>query len=500
MTKPFPLREWGVLGAAELVSRVLGLLFLAHFIAKVGIVESAGLRILLPLIGVAAAFGSIGLPQAVTRLLAVRATDGPVPRSCLRAVLLATVCACAGTLALLAAVGSLASAGANNGAALLLLFEAAAPLLLLMCVTGTLRGLLFGLGSTYGPALAQVLEVGTRLAALLWALPLLGASDSALTGIWTMMIGEAAAGSLLALLLWKILSRRETSQLPTGPRAGRDFLTLMRMSFAPTGQALLASLGYALELPLAQEWLSRTHGGETALHAIAEYSAVAIPLLCAPMVVTDGMATALLPHAASERAKHGTRVWSVQVRRTLGAVAMVALPVTGGMIVLAPLLTSWFGTPGAAPLLAMLAPLILPLYLQMPLSSLLQAGGRSRALLAAGLCGDAARLGALWLALGPLGLGREGLLAAFAASVLTQTTVLLLMARTLAPLPIPWRTFGDALQAALSVSALLLLGLHAPAPFALQGQPLLWLALTLLLLLLHLRLTNTLPARKKTSP
>ena len=453
MTRPFPIRESSILSLAELVTRLLGLLFLAHFVTHLGLQESAAFRMTLPLLGIAAAFGSTGLPQALTRLFASTShhEKSPVPRRHLHTALFATLCATVVTTLLLAALSWLATRDLLDRSDLARLLEATAPLLLLMCATGSLRGMLLGLGSTFAPAAAQVLEVATRLTVLLLLIPL--GANSAEAGLLTMTAGEAAAGVLLALLLMARLRKRgiERRQQPPG-----ELFAVLRMALAPTGQALLASLGYALELPLAEHLLARTQGSVTAAAWIAEYAAIALPLLCAPMVFSDGIATALLPVASAEREQAGTRAFSFYLRRAIGAVAMIALPATGALLVLAPALTAWFGSGSAALLLLLLAPLTLPLYLQAPLCALLQAQGRSRALLMAGLCGDAARLGGLWLFLGLAGLGRDGLALAFACSVLIQTGVLLGMAARITPLAIPWHALYRSLQTAFGIAVALL--------------------------------------------
>jgi O-antigen/teichoic acid export membrane protein len=338
--------------------------------------------------------------------------------------------------------------------------------------------MLLGLGSTYAPALAQVLEVSTRLLVLLALVPLSAQQlqvDGAQLGIFTLTAGEAVAGVFLLTMLTVLLRRRGLYQDCSAlPHRFRSLLAVLRMSFAPTGQSLLASLGYAMELPFAQTWISRYTGTAVAEQLVAEYAAIALTLLCAPMVLTDGIATALLPLAAKERAHGGSAAFAPLLRRAIGAVAMIALPTTGALYVLAPSLTTWFGAPSASTMLLLLAPLTLPLYLQAPLASLLQAHGRSRALLLAGIGGDAARIGGLWLGTTVWHFERLGLALAFASCVLVQTTVLLFVAKRLLPLRFPWRTILHAAHAALVVAALLLVGLHTSAPFALTTHPFAW--------------------------
>ncbi|MGZ4163323.1 MAG: oligosaccharide flippase family protein [Tumebacillaceae bacterium] len=478
MAKAFPIRESGILSLSDLISRLLGLLFLARFVSSLGLESTAAFRITLPLVGVAAAFGSIGLPQALTRLFASsRHLRGAVPRSDLLISLVATLCAACATVLTLSVLIHFTSSEHIDKQELGQLLQFTLPLLLLMCVTGSLRGMLLGLGSTYAPALAQVLEVSSRLLVLIALVPLSARNlqvDGAQLGILTLTAGEAVAGVFLLAVLGALLRRRGMHRDRVSfVSKCRTLFAVLRMSFAPTGQSLLASLGYAMELPFAQTWISRYAGPQIAEQLVAEYAAIALTLLCAPMVLTDGIATALLPLAATERAG-GSGSVAPLLRRAIGAVAMIALPTTGALCVLAPSLTAWFGAPSASTMLLLLTPLTLPLYLQAPLASLLQAQGHSRALLLAGIGGDAARIGGLWLGTAYLHFERLGLAIAFASCVLVQTTVLLWVARRILPLRFPWRTIASSCQAALVVAALFMLGLHAPLPLSFPLHPLSW--------------------------
>ncbi|PWK10309.1 hypothetical protein [Tumebacillus permanentifrigoris] len=476
-----PIRESGILSVADGIARVLGLLFLARFVLEMGLGESAAFRIVLPMIGVAASFGSIGVPQALTRLFASGSGSW---RTAVWATLLAMLVSVAG-LATLSTLASLRGGPAHEIAKLCI---TATPLLLLTCWTGSLRGILFGLGSTYAPALAQVLEIGTRLWVLTTIWPLvksdLPASGSQV-GLYILTTGELATAVFLSLVLGSVLRKRRL----TPPLTTHTLPTVLRMACAPAGQALLASLGYALELPLAEAWLSQTLDHEAARNLIANYSAIALPLLCAPMVFTDGLATALLPSASAQQSRT-----ALQLRRVIAAVALLALPVTAALLVLAPQLTSWFGSGAAAGLLLALAPLTLPFYLQAPLSSLLQASGYSRALLIAGLCGDAVRIGTLYLAIHTLQFTRFALPLACAAAVCVQTAILLRLALNLTrEATIPWRTLLHAGSSTLPLMAILISGLHAPADLSLQAHPLAWSLLAATVTLLHLRLAGVVP-------
>jgi O-antigen/teichoic acid export membrane protein len=478
-----PIRESGILSIADGIARLLGLLFLARFVIEMGLSESAAFRILLPLLGVAASFGSIGVPQALTRMFAGGAGS---LRTAAHAALAAMLVSAAALVSLCALA---ALRGGQSGVELASLCAVALPLLLLNCLTGSLRGILFGLGSTYAPAFAQVLEIGTRLGVLTVLWPLVKhdlPAPGAQVGLYILTTGEAATALFLGVVL-RITLRR--NPVPTTPAAALRLPAVLRMACAPAGQALLASLGYALELPLAEAWLSQTLDPARARHLIADYSAVALPLLCAPMVLTDGLATALLPSVSANLSRT-----SLQLRRLVGAVALIAIPVAAALIVLAPLLTASFGSRSAATLLLALAPLTLPLYLQAPLSSLLQAAGRSRALLIAGLFGDAARLGMLYAAIPLWHLTHAALPLACTAAVCVQTAILLRLAlQATRRTALPWRTIRHAFGAALPLTAILISGLHAPPALALPAHPLAWCLFAVAAAFLHLRLAQEVP-------
>lgn len=500
MDMRFPIRESSILSMAELISRVLGLLFLARLVSLLGLTDSAAFRIAMPVIGIAATFGSIGLPQALTRLFASHrgGRQEAVPRAYLWtasfAMLFAALVTCLLLLVLAEVTASDQLLLRQQGLSELL--QASVPLLLLLCANGSMRGMLLGLGSTYAPAFAQILEVASRLFALIYLIPhsmAIETHSGAYAGILTLTIGEAVTTLFLGVLLTRLLKQRGIRRhrpAETFAAQIRSLLSVLRMTAAPTGQSLLASLGYAIELPLAQELLTERIGAEAAGRVVAEYSAIALPLLCAPMVLTDGMAAALLPAVAAERASTGTRTFSSALRRVIGAVSLIALPMTGVFWVLAGVLTGWFGSASAAWLLIWLAPLTLPLFLQAPLASLLQAQGRSRALLFAGLFADIARIGVLVLSMYVYNVAQGGLPLAFAASVLVQTGILLWMCSRIAPLSVPWRTLLRGIQVTLPVIAILLIGLHAPTAYSLATHPLLWTGGSVLCLLFQLLLAE----------
>jgi O-antigen/teichoic acid export membrane protein len=443
-------------------------------------------RTVLPVLGMACAVGTVGLPQALTRLVSAAGTRekrGMLDYHlvAMAATAVASTVLTVGTVLVLADVSSYSGVTDAGFPALLLL---SIPLLLITCVSSTLRGVLLGLGLTTAVAASQICEVALRLL-IVMVLPGNFRSTvdmaGAKAGIYIVTASEAS--SLLFLIGvcgWLMMAGRiPVVRTRTSWRDHvRTWWSIGRMSISPTAQALLTSAGYALELPLAEHYLAIRFDSHTADTLVAEYAAVAIPLLCLPMFVTDGMATALLPTMTARRAQFGLASLGPSLYQTVRVVAMFAVPATAALFVLARPLCAWFGAATAAQVLVWLAPLALPLYLQAPVASILQAQGRGRALLYASLFGDVVRIGTLYWCLDRWQMALAGLVFAFAVSTLLQALVLLGMAVHVTPIPVPWVTLCHSVLCSVVVSAILIAGMHAPAPYQITQFPVLWLALS----------------------
>lgn len=485
MNASFPVRESTIFSISEFTARALGLLFLAKFVALFGLGSSGLFRTVLPVIGIACAIGSVGVPQAVTRL--VSASDvqerHTLYRDHLTVTAATTVLSMGITMALLLGLIQMSRIGHFGDADMVRLLLNSLPLLLITCISGTTRAMLLGMGMNFVTAASQILEASVRLGLVIAAasapvkkLDFSGAE----AGIYMITTSETMALLFLLAVLGFSLSTKRLRVIHRSVSLRHRIQTwwsILRMSISPTTQSLLASAGYALELPLAEHFLAVQFGEHQAEALVAEYAAVAIPLLCAPMFVTDGMATALLPALTAQRAQRGRASLSAALFSTIRAVAMLSIPVSAGLYILAPVLCRWFGAGHAALLLCWLAPLAFPLYLQAPLASILQAQGRGRALLYASLFGDLVRIASLYVCLGPLHLAEFGLALACAISVVSQTLVLLTMALRLSPVSTPWSTLCHSVFSSVVVGAVCLLGLHVHHALGFEQAPWVWLVL-----------------------
>ncbi|MBX5437408.1 MAG: oligosaccharide flippase family protein [Alicyclobacillaceae bacterium] len=483
----FPVRQSAAFAASEVIAYALGLMFLSHYVRTFGMESGALFRTALPLVGVISCFGAVGLPQALTRLFAAGNSAAEPLRARLSAALLTTAAAVVISLLAWEAVVRL---GRETG----LLSPAVADALRLaelwVAVTpasAAARGILIGLGATWEPAAVRVFEAAVRLW-LLYALtdhppplsawPVLrwmssrfpAADPGDAAGMTVLTLGECASALFLCSLAIRRLSALRGVRVPSasGTPARAQVGTLFRLAAGPTGQALVGGLAYALQLPLAIRWLTPALGADGAELAVGAFAAAALPILCTPMVVTDGMATAILPALAPgvQQRRAGPDPFPRTWRATVRAVWMVAVPWSVAALVMAPAVSRWYGAPSAAAALRLMAPLAPLLFLQSPLSALLQARGYSRVLLAAALCDGLTGLAALWLFAGPGHAGGLALPLAFGASTVVETGVLAWAAQRKMPAPVPWRTLWAGLEAGIVATGLLAAAAQLPPPLA----------------------------------
>ncbi|GMA52209.1 hypothetical protein GCM10025857_35660 [Alicyclobacillus contaminans] len=482
MNTAFPVQASAVYSLSELISRALGLWFLARFVDFYGLGSSGLLRTVLPVLGVASALGTVGIPQAVTRLLSStgRQTSRAIPHGLARACAwTAGFAALSSVLFLFVTVGLAHPLQLDNPDVVQLLLLSV-PLLVMNSLSATIKAALLGLGMNMPPALAQTLEIATRVALLFFVTQTPGPHQDLTGAEMGMFLLTASELFELLFLVSTLLFLRLAGRLKTGPRGEPEqrhralYLSVLRMALSPTLQSLLASAGYAVELPLAEHYLALQYGSHQAEVMIAEYAAVALPLLCAPMFVTDGMATALLPTLTHQRVEQGREVLGHALRSTVRVVAMIAIPASAALYVLAPDLCRWFGATGAAPLLAWLAPIAFPLYLQAPLGAALQAQGQSRGLLYSGLVADVLRLLSLWWCLGVWHLAVAGILITCALAVLAQTAILLHMTIRTSPFAFPYTTVCQAFLCGVVVCAMCMTARRVPDHLRFDHHPVLW--------------------------
>ena len=497
MSIPFPFGKTSLFSLAEFVSRLLGLFFLAHFMKAFGLDAGGMFRTALPLIILASAVGSVGLPTALTRWLAADGMKKQLSNQQRWTIVIATLCAMMLTVLSLNAVLKLSVIALLGIGPVDQLLRFSIPLILIMPVGGSLRGILIGRGQNTLPAIAQACGAITQVALvnpttvrflehMHWnggeaGVAIVTAAESAVVLVLAIgMMGQQYVRLGTNHKRKAAVDNRNSTISTDTASIWRNLRTIFRLTASPTLQTLLETLGFGLELPMAEHLLTLQFGSAMAEQWMAEYAAVAIPLLHFPMFAADGLATALLPTLTRGRALEGSLALGPSLQQVIRSMFILSVPASMVLFVFAPTFSSWLDAPQAANLLRVMAPLALFAYAQSPLSSVVQAQGRSRALLYAGFAGDVSRLSTLFISMTVWHLGVWGLVSAFALGVSVETGILYLFAWRMTPVAIPWRSLGYAVLAGVQVCAILIFAAHLPLAYGFLNHPLPWLAIALI--------------------
>ena len=515
MSIPFPFGKSSLFSLAEFVSRLLGLFFLAHFMESFGLDAGGVFRTALPLVILASAIGSVGLPTALTRWLAVDGTETKLKAQQVWTISIATLSAMFLTLLTLNAILRLSWIPVLGIGPVDSLLRFSVPLVLIMPIGGSLRGLMIGRGRNLWPAIAQAAGSIAQVAFvnphtvhfveyMNWnggeaGIAIITGAET--VGVLVLVFGVFADGFARRPNL-KFRHRSAASQTITATQTAQSFQvkgvfrelrTIFRLTATPTLQTLLETLGFGLELPMAEHLLTLQFGQAMAEQWMAEYAAVAIPLLHFPMFAADGLATALLPTLTAGRAAEGIKALGPSLQQVVRALFLLSIPSSIVLFVFAPVFSSWLDAPQAANLLRVMAPLALFAYAQSPLSSVVQAQGRSRAMLYAGFLGDVSRLSTLFISMTVWHLGVWGLVTAFAMGVSVESLVLYYFAWRLTPITIPWRSLLFATLAGVQVCTILILGNHASGMYNFMRDPFAWFTAALMVGAVFLILSHEIP-------
>lgn len=271
-------------------------------------------------------------------------------------------------------------------------FLVMAPMLLLIGVSSVYRGYFQGKQNMIPTAQSQVVETVLRIAAQLTLAALLlpmGLQWAAAGAMMGTVLGEVA--SLLVMLHHARKDRLEHPRerdgldmpadgaaLPLEPLpAGRApvLRKLLRLSVPITGSRLVGSLSYLLESILTARSLAAA--GIATGAATAQYGALQgmiIPLLLLPTALTYSLSVSLVPSLSAAAARGDRAAIHKRLHQSLRLALVSGAPFVVIMGLLAePLCRILYDHAEIAPLLTLLAPVGIFIYLQGPLQAALQA-------------------------------------------------------------------------------------------------------------------------------
>jgi len=287
---------------------------------------------------------------------------------------------------------------------------AIAPALFCICIASALRGWYQGLECQLPTAIAQVAEAGGKMVcglmfaayaidrgypiSIVASYAAAGLSVGCLLGMAVMLISHP-----FVVRRYHITAAATDIPISTGTLLSK----LWRIALPVTLSASVMSLCDMLDsMIVIRRMCGAGIAAEDALRLYGNYTALAVPMFNLPPILIYPLTTALIPVISAARADREKCQHIVCV--SLSATAMIALPCSAGMCLMAePILRLFYRADLAAvgaPLLSALAPAVLFLSIFAMCNAILQAIGEARYALYAILLGAAVKLASDWILTG----------------------------------------------------------------------------------------------------
>ena len=432
MTRQTFIQGAMILLAAGIVNRILGFIPRIVLPRIIG-AEGVGLYQLgYPFLTVLVTIVTGGIPLAVAKWVAEARSVGDVRAE--RNMFRTAMALALGLSTLLAILAALAAPWLTTRVLtdprVYVTFMWMLPVLPITAASAVLRGYFQGRHNMMPTAVSTVAETVVRIAlVLLLAAALLprGLEWAAAGAMMGVVAGEAFG---LAVLLAHYARNRRAERAPEAgvPEAGRPFPALRRLlglAVPVTGSRLVGSLSYLLESIFTARSLAAA-GIATGI-ATAQYGALQgmiMPVALLPTALTYSLAVSLVPSLSEAAAGRDRALIHKRLHQSTRIALVAGAPFAVAMYLFAePICRLLYDHAEIAPMLRMLAPAALFIYLQAPLQAALQSLGRPGVALTNTFIGAAVKLTLIvWLASRP-DLGIYGALIAIIVNIALVTAL-----------------------------------------------------------------------------
>ena len=333
-----------------------------------------------------------GIPVAVSVLISEAVAEGR--QGALGRILRVSLVSLAalgavGTVGMLCFAGPIAEA--NSGGDSFLCLLAIAPALFFVCISSVLRGYFQGFGRMTPTAVSGMIEAfGKMLLGLLLVHLVLSLGGDASLAAGYSVLGITVGIALGTLYLAVVYRRqgREGLQDARGeateqPSARSVALRLLRIAVPIALSSGVLSIASLIDSQMMRPLLEGYYGSASVAKAVfSDYSTGAVTLFNMPAVLVYPIASAIVPYLTSSRARGDHSEVEGYVTSAFRIAALVSLPASLGMSVLArPILSVvFYGDPdmaaNAGGPLSLLALSVFPLALLAVSNAVLQAFGK----------------------------------------------------------------------------------------------------------------------------
>jgi stage V sporulation protein B len=274
-------------------------------------------------------------------------------------------------------------------------FISMTPMISIVAVSSIYRGYFQGRQNMIPSALSSVLESVIRIFFMLWFSWMLlpkGIAFAAAGAMLGVTVGEIIGMLALLLQYYFIVKKDKKDSFISAepPESGIEqhhledpqerpvLKRLLGIAVPVTAGRLVGSFSYLLESIITARSLALA--GIATAAATAQYGSLqgmVIPLLLLPGVLSSSLAVSLVPSLSEAAARQDLPTIHKRMHQALRLALVTGAPFAAIMYVLAvPLCTLMYGNADTAPMLRMMAPFALFLYVQAPLQAALQAMDR----------------------------------------------------------------------------------------------------------------------------
>lgn len=385
MTKQTFIKGAMILLAAGIINRLLG------FVPRIALpriigAEGVGLyQLSYPFLTVMLTVITGGIPLAITKWTAEAVSRGDSARvkQIFRTAMGLTIVLAVAMTAAILLLAKWITTHVLTDARVYPTFLVMTPLMLIIGISSVYRGYFQGKQNMIPSASSQIIETIIRIiGSLAFASMLLpkGIEWAAAGAMLGVVVGEIGA---LAVLLWTYArDRRKEKSAPDHKSSSskEDKRTpvlrrLLGLSIPVTGSRMVGSLSYLLESILTARSLAAA--GIATSKATAQYGALQgmiIPLLLLPTALTYSLASSLVPSLSEAAARGDKATIHKRMHQSMRLALVAGAPFVVVMWLFAePICRLLYNHADIAPMLQLIAPVGIFIYLQAPLQAALQA-------------------------------------------------------------------------------------------------------------------------------
>jgi len=415
-----------------LAAFICKLLVLANSIVQARVLGSEGIGLkmmVMPFMGLMITLTTIGLPVAISRLVAEADAQRNGAKIKKIMIVASTVTGCLGIVVVCLAIfcGNVLSSYFLMDQRSYYSFMALIPIIPIMAVSGVLKGYFRGMQTMNPIALAQVIEqvirIGFTYYLVLRLIPY-GIEYAAAGAVLSSAIGEGF--SLLYLIVVFKLSHKAKLRMPIWEKIlkGRDILAeLLQTALPTTGNGLIFSVSKAIQPIIITKSLAVA--GVSSVMITKDYGMLTgfvMPLLFFPGFINQSLGVTLVPAISEAKATNNIKLIHRRLHQAICVALMVGVPSTTILYLFAQeLMTVIYKSHQAAPYLKFIAPFFLFYYLQTPIQSVLVGMGHAKIAMFNNMISKGITLLLIYPLCANLKLGMYGVILAISLGVIMET-------------------------------------------------------------------------------